>query len=133
MKKSQASQEFLLIIGFVLITLIPISLFAFQTYADAQDSLRTKYANDALQTILQESQTVYYLGPPSRSTFEIYIPERAQAVTFADKDILIKIKIQGGIDTLNIPNDLNISGSIPITQGIHQITAEATNTGVIIS
>jgi ABC-type glycerol-3-phosphate transport system permease component len=132
-KRGQVSLEYLMLIGFVFIALVPAMLLAYNAYKDNQDIIAIRQAKQASEAIIQESEAIYYLGPPSMSTIKVYVPGQIFEVVVDDFELTMRVRTSNGIDDVSTISRVNITGVVPSTQGSHIVTVSATGTQVIIS
>jgi uncharacterized protein (UPF0333 family) len=80
-KKAQFAVEYLLVVGIGLVILIP-SLAMFYNYSSGQteEAIVAKIGTIG-RSILNNAETVYYMGPPSRRTLELEFPRKIHNFT----------------------------------------------------
>lgn len=123
--KSQVSVEYMLIMGFAAIITVPL-LLTYYTYAsDSSDSVTTSQALQIARSLVDSSESVYYLGKPSQTTLKVNFPDRIHSVNVSNKEVVFKIKTKNGITDIVHVSSVNMTGNLPITQGIHIITVKA--------
>ena len=123
--RSQVSVEYMLVMGFAALLTIPL-LLIYHTYsADSTDAVATGQALQISRKITDASESVYYLGKPSQTTLKFNFPEGIQSTSVSGKEIVFKIKIQGGVTEVVQVSPVNISGTLPTSPGIHVITVKA--------
>lgn len=81
MRKSQYATEYLLVVGIGLLILIP-SLALFYNYSlDQTDDAVVERIGTIGRTIVNNAETVFYMGPPSRRTLEENFPNKIHNIT----------------------------------------------------
>jgi len=121
----QISLEFAIIIGFVTLILIPlISVFYFQI-RDTNNQIIVQQCYKIAKEVVDKSEQVYYLGAPSKTVLKVYIPEHVESIQINNKEVVFKIKIAGTLSDAVAISDVNITGTISPTEGIHYISVEA--------
>ena len=122
--RAQVSVEYLIVVGIALLILIPAILYANQILSSSKKELRMNLAENAVERLAENADWVYSLGPPSRVSLTVYIPEYVEYVNISDHKISIKLK--------DYPREIfkntkgNVTGYIPPENGYYKvwITAE---------
>ena len=123
--KSQISVEYMLIMGFAVLITLPLLLIYYTYISDTSDAVATSQALQIARNIVDASESVYYLGKPSQTTLKLNFPDRIYSTNLSSRELVFKIKTKNGITDIVQVSDVNISGSLPISQGIHTITVTA--------
>ena len=123
--KSQVSVEYMLIIGFATVMTIPLLVIYYTYYSDSSDSVASSQALQIARKIVDSSESVYYLGKPSQTILKVNFPDKIYSTNLSNREVVFKIKTQNGITDIVQVSSVNISGSLPTTQGIHIITVKA--------
>ena len=131
--KSQVSVEYMLIMGFATLMTVPLLLIYYTYSSDSIDSVATSQAMQIARRIVDASESVYYLGKPSQTTLKLNFPDRIYSTNLSSKEVVFKMKTKNGITDIVQVSSINISGSLPTTQGIHIITVKAEEGYVIIT
>lgn len=80
-KKAQVSVEYILIIGLILLTLTIAVVIAFYYSSTAQHQIRMNQIDKIGKKIADTSDSIYYLGAPSKATIELNMPEKVKDIT----------------------------------------------------
>ena len=131
--KSQVSVEYLLIMGFAAIMVLPLFLIYYSYSSDSTESVATSQALQIARKIVDSSESVYYLGKPSQTTLKLNFPDDIQSTNLSNYEVVFKIKIRQGVAEIVQVSNVNISGSLPTTQGIHIVTITAQDNYVQVS
>lgn len=123
--KSQVSVEYMLVMGFAVVMTIPLLLIYYSYSSDSSDSVATNQALQIARKIVDASESVYYLGKPSQTTLKLNFPERIDSINLSNKEVVFKIKTKTGIAEMVQISPVNVSGSLPTSQGLHIITIKA--------
>ena len=123
--KSQVSVEYMLIMGFATLMIIPLLLIYYTYSSESGDTVATSQALQIARKIADSSESVYYLGKPSQTTLKLNFPERVYSTNLSNKEVVFKIKTKRGVTDIVQVSSVNISGTLPTTQGIHIITLKA--------
>ncbi|MBS3100568.1 hypothetical protein J4204_00360 [Candidatus Woesearchaeota archaeon] len=125
MHKSQISVEYMLIIGFAMLMTTPLLLIYYTYSSDSSDSVATGQALQIARTIADSSESVYYLGKPSQTTLKLNFPDRISSASVSDREVVFKMKTRSGITDVVQVSAVNMSGTLPTSQGIHVLTIKA--------
>ena len=125
MHKSQISVEYMLIIGFAMLMTTPLLLIYYTYSSDSSDSVATGKALQIARTIADSSESVYYLGKPSQTTLKLNFPDRISSASVSDREVVFKMKTRSGITDVVQVSAVNMSGTLPTSQGIHVLTIKA--------
>ena len=131
--KSQVSVEYLLIMGFAALMILPLFLIYYSYSSDSSESVATSQALQIARKVVDNSESVYYLGKPSQTTLKLNFPDGIQSTNLSNYEVVFKIKIRQGVAEIVQVSNVNISGSLPITPGIHIVTVTAQDNYVQIS
>lgn len=123
--KSQVSVEYMLVMGFAALMTVPLLLIYYTYSSDTNDSVAASQSLQISRKIVDSAESVYYLGKPSQTTLKLNFPDRIQSVNLTNREIVFKIKTKQGITDIVQTSSVNMSGSLPATQGIHVITIKA--------
>jgi uncharacterized protein (UPF0333 family) len=134
MSKAQISVEYALIMGFVVVISIPLVMIYYDYTALSNDEIIAGQVNRIAQKIVDTAETVYYLGEPSQTTLKVYIPHGIAAASIEqEKEVVFKLRGKTGISDIVHISSVNITGTLPTTQGIHRITLKAQQNKVLVS
>lgn len=134
MSKAQVSVEYVIIMGFVAVISIPLIIIYYDYTAASNDEIISRQIYQVAQKIVDAAESVYYLGEPSQTTLKVHIPNQiVQATIEQEKEIVFKMRTKAGITDIVQVSSVNITGSLPITQGIHYITVKAEEGKVSLS
>ncbi|MBL7055210.1 hypothetical protein ISS05_05635 [Candidatus Woesearchaeota archaeon] len=134
MSKAQISVEYLMILGFSSVIIIPLILIYYDYTATSNDEIISRQINQIAQKVVDAAESVYYLGEPSQTNLKVHIPNQiAEATIEQERTIVFKMKTKAGISDIVQISSVNLTGSLPITQGIHFITVKAEQGKVTLS
>ena len=123
--KAQASMEYLLIVGILLVVLVPLFLFSLNS---ATTSIRFNEAKEAVETIATEADNLYKFGGGKQTIF-VTIPSGVTSSKVNTNSVVLTL--DGGDSVAFTTAPLN--GSIPTSEGYKQITLEVIVNTVQIS
>lgn len=123
--KSQVSVEYMLVMGFAALMALPLLLIYYKYSSESGDTVATSQALQIARKIVDASESVYYLGKPSQTTLKLNFPDNIKAAAMENYEVLFNISTTHGIAEMVQVSAVNISGSLPTSQGIHIITIKA--------
>jgi len=125
--------EYIIIVGFILVILIPLTLIFYEHTSSTNEQVITSQVNKIAKKVVDSAESVYYLGEPSKTRIKVYMPTNVEDVIINNYEIVFKVKTRGGITDISQLSSVNISGSIAITPGIHYINIESRGDYVWVS
>jgi hypothetical protein len=126
-RKSQAGLEYILIFAFLLAILTPIFIYAISI---SSISMRTTQSRTAVQTIATAANNLYKLGG-GKTTIAVNIPSGVESYLVENKTIKLRLRIGDDYGDAFAVTDANVTGQIPITEGVHNIPVEMLSDGTI--
>ena len=132
-RNAQVSMEYVIIVGFILVIMIPLILIFYEHTSSTNDQVITSQVDMIAKKVVDSAESVYYLGEPSKTRIKVYMPTNVEKVTIYNKEIVFKVKTRSGITAISQLSSVNISGSISETKGIHYINIESKGDYVWIS
>lgn len=131
--RSQASLEYFTILGFIIFMTIPLLIVYFDSINDAGDEINARQVLQIARKLADASESVYFLGEPSQTTLKVFIPPNIKNATIANKEVVFTIKTKAGISEIVQASSVNMTGTLPISQGIYIITIKAETNSASIS
>jgi len=131
--KSQVSIEYLMVMGFVVVITIPLLLIYFTYTSDSKDEIISSQVLQIATKIVDASEKVYSLGEPSQTTIKVYIPAQIVNASLKDREVLFNVSSRAGISQIVQVSSVELTGELPVTQGLHTITLKAKAGNVDIS
>ena len=125
MLKAQVSIEYLFIIGFVTLITIPLLVIYFSYSAQSKDIVATSQALQIARKIVDSAESVYYLGTPSQTTLKLNFPDGIVSTNLSNREVVFKISTNSGVTDIVEVSSINISGNLPLTEGVHVVTVKA--------
>ncbi len=123
--KSQISVEYMLVIGFATLMSIPLLIIYYTYYAETNDSVAAGQALQIARKVIDASESVYYLGKPSQTTLKLNFPSNIFSTNLSNKEVVFKINTRNGVTDIVQVSSVNMSGSLPKSQGVHILTLKA--------
>lgn len=132
-KRGQAGLEYVAVVGFVLMILIPLFI-VFQTNSQTtSNQLCSSHMLEVGHEIVRAAETVYYLGEPSKMTLNPYFPQDIARASVGPNELVFTVMRNGVEDDIVVYSPINITGSIDTAQGKKNIVIEAKGGYVWIS
>jgi uncharacterized protein (UPF0333 family) len=132
-KKSQTSSEFLLVVGFLLVILIPLVIIGFIYPQQGEAQITTGQVTGMAISIADAAEEVYYVGEPAKTTLKLYVPKNIKNISIDGNRIIFKVQTIHGLTDIveNLP--FNASGNLTPTEGIKYVKIESRGDYVWIS
>lgn len=132
-KKAQISMEYIVIVGFVAVLVIPM-LLIFYTYADrTEDEIISNQMQKIGYTISDSAEAMYYLGEPSRTKIRAYFPKNIRNITIGNNEIVFNVNVKEGTDQVVVYTPIPIQGDLDEHSGYHSIKIRSKGTYVEIT
>lgn len=131
--KAQVSLEFLMVMGFAFLMIIPLTIIFYQQSATIDQEITAGQVDKVASEIRDAADEVFYLGAPSKKTVTVYLSEGVQSISISGSRIVFTVSSPGGDYEVVKWSAGNVSGSIQAHKGIHVVTVEAFDTYVSIS
>lgn len=133
MKRAQASMEYMTIVGFVFILLIPLLFIYYDYRSDTRDAISGNHAYKVAKSVADNAETIFYLGKPSRTILKLNFPPQITNISIKDYEIVLTMSTTNGEDHIVVPTTVNVSGTLGIQEGIHHVAIESKGSYVYIS
>jgi len=130
--KSQISTEYLIIVSFALMVLIPYILYLTNMSQGFSEDNTLTVASNSVQKIGQTADLVYSRGEPARLKISILMPSNVQEISFIGKTMNWKVKTSSGVSDIYYNSVATLEGSLPTTPGYYNVIVEATDSEVNI-
>src|SRR3989344_4878275 len=120
--KTQAATEYLMIVGFVIVILIP-GIYLYMKYSqESQDSVINAKVDSITNEIVKAAEQVYTYGEGSQTTISIDLPKNIVAISFQNNEIVFTvINSKGQQSEIAKSANVNLIGEITLIQGIKKI------------
>jgi hypothetical protein len=131
--KLQIATEYLIIVSFALMVLIPYILYLYSASLQYQEQNSLTIASESVKKIGEACDWVYLQGEPAKLTLKILIPKNVENITFLNKTIVWKVKTSAGLSDVYYNCLANVTGYLPNREGEYLVSVEALKGGVKIS
>lgn len=132
-KRAQSSMEYITIVGFVFVLLIPLTFIYYDQRGDTSDAINSNHAFKIGKNIADQAETIFYLGEPSRTILKLNFPPKIESVSFLGYEIAITMSTTNGMDDIVIPTSVNVTGLLEPYAGIHNVVITSKGDYVQIS
>ncbi|VVB73428.1 Uncharacterised protein [uncultured archaeon] len=128
-RKGQTSLELMIVtaIGLAIVgAIFAISI----TYAS--DTTRSAQASDAVEKIVKSADLVYALGPGSKTSVDVLMPDGIRNASVYDSRVVIRVGLSSGdADVFSLARE-NLSGSLTNRSGRQTVTLTVNSSGSVI-
>ncbi len=124
-KKAQAALEYMSVIGFSLLILAGVVVFAYNYTLAARESSGVATASTAVNNIVESANLVYAQGYPAKVTIIVNVPQNVQNITFTNNVVKMRIQVKGGFTEIGASARVNLTGSIPASPGFYKVQIQA--------
>lgn len=133
--KGQVSMEFLIIVGFAFMMLVPLLIFYNSNVKNYSDELSYNQVYKVAKTICDSGYSVYYLGAPARTTIEYYLPQGVQSFNvYPNQALVFNLTSEGGQSTvIAYTCPINMTGFIDSSPGMHRVKVTARSYDIVIN
>lgn len=126
-RKAQIGLEYIIIFAILLAALTPIFVYSINI---SSTSMRTMQSRTAVQTIATAANSLYKLGG-GKTTITVNMPSGVDSYLVANRTIRLTLLIGDGYGDALALTDSNVTGTIPITEGVHNIPLQTLSDGTI--
>ena len=132
-KRAQISMEYLTIVGFVAVIILPLLIIYTNYSGSTEDQIISNQVGNIAKKVGDTAESVYYLGEPSKTQVRTYFPKNINNITVSGREIVFFVKSKNGIDEVVVNMPVNVTGSLSSSAGIHNIVIESKGSYVLIS
>ena len=125
MKRGQVSLEYMMVVGFTLLMIMPIVAIYGIEKSSIENKVNTRQAHTIARQLADASEKVYYLGEPAKTTLKVYMPSHVETVSIGNREIVFVMDIDGTSTEIVADSAVNISGTVSPKQGIQYIEVAA--------
>ncbi len=133
MKKGQVSTEYLMVVGFSLLILVPVLAAFFLQTQDLQDSVDLNAAKEAVRTIAENADLVYTMGPPTTVVIKVRVPDKVTKVSFQGRQVTMEVETAAGLSDVFETASANMTGNMSAESGTHKLKLTAQSSSVQIT
>ena len=127
--KAQASIEYLMIVGVLLLIVIPIFYYSSNR---VNANIKLEQVDDAVKNLVNAANDVYSLGPGAKKYITITVPDGIKNITIDGKDIIFNLGIFGDVSVIHLSAIPNVTGYILSSKGTYIIPVETLSSGIVL-
>jgi uncharacterized protein (UPF0333 family) len=132
--EAQISVEYMFIIGFVTVVVVPLIVIYHTFTQESSEEISSSQIIQVAKKVVDAAESVYYLGEPSQTTLKVSIPDNIVSVNLsAGYEVVFKMKTKSGKSDIVQNSKVNITGSLPVNEGIYTLTVRAVSDHVEVS
>ena len=132
-KYAQISTEYLVIVGFVVFLVIGVLSIAFFYTSGSQDQIRFSNLQHFANTLISNSEEIYYSGEPSLRTLSLYLPGGVENIEVGSDALTFTIITNSGTNIVSFTSNVPIGGSISSQEGVKRVQLTAQSLRVFIT
>lgn len=130
--KGQVSMEYMTIMGLSLLLLMPLVVIFAQQSNSLQEEVDAVQIEKIGLSIIDSAEELFFLGSPSQKLLEIYFPNSIEQITIESQAIVFYYNDNESFAAeSSLP--LNLTGTINIHPGIHNVLIKAETANINIS
>jgi hypothetical protein len=133
MKRGQAAMEYLSVMGFALLLIIPIIIVFFSQSQDVTDQLSMNQVRSIGRDIVTSAEKIYYLGEPSQTILKVYMPSKILNIVVQQHALVFNMSINNAVSEVVFASNVNLTGNISAQSGIRYIKVKAVGGEVNLS
>ncbi len=130
MSKSQIGVEYIMVVGIATVLITSILIISYYYNRQIEDNVNLNQIEGMARTIIDNAEQVYFLGPPSKTTIKVFVPDKVEQITFYDKELLIRVRTGSGVTDLAYTSSVSITNSLQPSKlskapGLRYVTIES--------
>ena len=131
-KRGQASLEYMVIIGFSVLLVIPLIIMYANEKSDLDIKVNSNQAQLIERKICDAAESVYYLGEPSKTRLKVYMPKNIEEIYFTNNTLMFMMRAGDSITEIPRVCLVNLTENISFNPGYQFIYIEADNNSVLV-
>jgi len=128
-KRGQVSMEFVIILGFLLVALIPITIYGTNRI---NTEIKIQKAFGTVDSIASAADSIYALGPGSKKFIYIDVPDSTVSTLVSGNNVFLNVRTFGGTSNISAASKAKLIGSIPKSPGRSHLSLEVLDNGTIL-
>lgn len=133
-KRGQYATEYLIVIGFSILLLVPLLSFIVGHYSDITYTFNSYQAYSVVGSIRDSALKVYHLGEGSVTTLSISVPGGIINSSLKNGEVKYTLNPKLNLSTeIYVLTPINISGYLPEKQGKYHLRIESRGDHVWVS
>lgn len=131
--KAQVAMEYMVIVSFALMVLIPFTIYLQTVSQNFSDDNALSIASNSVKNIGQAADWVHSQGVPAKLKVTILVPNNVQSIAFEGKTMTWKVRAGSGISDIYYTSAADLSGSMPTSPSYYDVFIQATENGVSVN
>jgi hypothetical protein len=124
--KTQAATEYLMVIGFVMVILLPGIYFYVKYSHESEDSIINAKIDAITNEIIKAAEQVYSYGEGSQTTISVDMPKNVKMIQFIENEIIFTvINSKGDESEIAKVSNVNLNGIISLVPGTKKINIKS--------
>jgi uncharacterized protein (UPF0333 family) len=144
-KRGQVSVEYMIVLGFATFAITGIIGLAFYYVNSTDDQMRSNHIQNFAKSIIDNAESVYYAGSPSKITITPYLPKGVSDISFkldpgnSEYYLFITYSTSSGNNVISFKSNVPLletsvsNPAISPSEGIKNIVIEFSGTSIKIS
>jgi hypothetical protein len=123
--KAQVAVEYLIIVSFALMILIPYVLYLNDLSQSYSETNKLTIAKNSVEKLGRSINWVYSQGEGAKMEIEILVPDGVESIQFLNNTVIWKVRTSAGISDIHYTTVTNVTGNIPPTPGYKVVLIQA--------
>lgn len=132
-ERAQVSMEFLMIITITSLMTIPLIVLFLKESQSAGEQVSLAQVSQVARRIADSAESVHAFGEPTALVLKVYLPPGIDSLLIDNSEFIFIVNNNGNKVSIVVPTSINMSGSIGVNPGIHNIKVTAIANYVNIS
>ncbi|MBU2633877.1 MAG: hypothetical protein KJ674_01390 [Nanoarchaeota archaeon] len=132
--KSQVATEYLIIVGFVIVILVPITIMYIRYGGESSDTVTASKIEHITNEIVAAANSVYAYGEGSQTKIEVDFPSNIKSIEFSGKEVIFTfINSQNQEAEIVQIADIELEGEITLVPGNKQMIIKSLGTSISVT
>lgn len=131
--RAQVSMEFLMVISITFLLTIPLIVLFLKESQSAGEQVALAQTAQIARRIVSSAESVHAFGEPATMVLKVYMPPGVNSSLIQGNELVFVVNNNGNLVSIEEPASMNLTGSISVNPGIHNIRVTAINNLVNIS
>lgn len=136
-ERGQISSEYLIVVGFVVFLILSVVGVSFFYSNSINDRIKLNQVENFAVKIIENAESVFYLGEPSQVSISIYLPSGVEDIEIVNEgsgsSLVFTVETSSGDIIRSFESNVIIEGDLPATEGVKNIKIAAGDDRVILS
>lgn len=134
MRKCQVATEYIIIVGFIIVVLVPITILYMKYSSESSDTVTASKVEHITNEIVAAADSVYAYGEGSQIKIEVDFPSNIKEIEFAGKEVIFTV-INSKNQEIEIVQvaDIELEGNITVMPGKKEIIVKSLGNSVSVT